>query len=214
MTMMSIFNSLLFIHIVFGFTALSAAAGAISTKKGETIHRFCGKIFVSAMTGIVITAIPMSLIKHDLFLFLIALFSYYFAISGWLYATTRSGIASTLAWVIAIIMLCVGLAMINYSVFYLRENNYQFTVLTIFGTLSCINAISDLKAYYFKKAVGNYRIIKHLSAMLGATIATLTAFTVVNFHTNPEYLAWIGPTILITPLIVWWRIRVSNWISP
>lgn len=207
------FNILLFIHIVCGFTSLSAAAGAICTKKGEFTHRTCGKIFVLGMTGIFLTAIPMSLITHDIFLFLIAIFSYYFALSGFLFAKTRSDMASIYAWALAIIMLVTGLAMLAYSIFYLSFNNYQGTVLTIFGALSCTTAMSDLKTYYYKKAVGNFRIIKHLTAMLGATIATLTAFTVVNFQTHPAFIAWLAPTVLILPVIFYWRHRVSKWKS-
>lgn len=209
--MISLFNTLLFVHIICGFTSLSAAAFALMSKKGESIHIFCGRLFVSGMTGIIATAIPMSIIKHDIFLFLIALFSYYFALSGWLYAKNRSGHASLLAWSLAILMLGIGIAMVCYSIFSQKQHHYQLTVLTVFGIIGCITSLSDLKTYYYHQAVGNFRIIKHLSAMLGATIATLTAFTVVNFQTHPEYLAWIGPTLLITPLIVWWRFRVAKW---
>ena len=99
------FSALLLIHIIFGFTSISAAVGAISTKKGGTVHRFCGKVFVCGMTGIFITAIPLSLMKNDLFLFLIALLSYYLALSGWLFAKNRSGVASLFAWSVATIML-------------------------------------------------------------------------------------------------------------
>lgn len=209
--MPSIFNLLLFIHIICGFTALTAAIGAISTKKGGRIHRLCGRIFVTGLTGIVITAIPMTIIKHDMFLFLIALFSYYFALSGWMYAKNRSGIASTLAWTISTLMLCLGFAMICYSLFHLHHNDYQANVLILFGVIASVTASADLKTYFYKNAIGNFRIVRHLSAMLGATIATTTAFTVVNFHSHPEYLAWIAPTIFITPLILWWRLRVMQW---
>jgi hypothetical protein len=47
--------------------------------------------------------------------------------------------------------------------------------------------------------------------MLGATIAALTAFTVVNIHTHPAYIAWIAPTILVLPVMLWWQKRVRAW---
>lgn len=208
--LLAVFNYLLLIHILSGFTSITAACGALLAEKGMPIHRLCGKIFVGGMTLIFLTAVPMSLIRHDWFLFLIALFSYYFALSGFMFARNRSDTASTFAWVIAFIMLGIGISMLIYSIMHIHEQSYQNTVLIVFGILSCIVSTSDLKTYYFKSAVGNERIIKHLSAMLGATIATLTAFTVVNIHTNPAYIAWIAPTIVILPLIFWWKYRVKR----
>lgn len=205
-----LFNTILFIHIFFGFTALSAAAGAISTKKGATPHRLCGKVFVIAMSGIVLSAIPLSIMKHDIFLFLIAIFSYYFAISGFLFATNHTGKPSRIAWISSSIMLTIGILMLIYSYFSPTSNSSPASVLVIFGIIACITGYSDLKLYRTKPISGTFRIIKHLTAMLGATIATLTAFTVVNFHTNPAIIAWITPTLLIVPIILWWRIKLSR----
>ncbi len=209
--MTTVFNSLLVVHITSGFTALTAAFGALLTEKGMYLHRLFGKLFLYAMTGIFITAIPMCYITQDLFLFLIALFSYYFAISGYFYARNRTGIASKYAWTVTIMMFWVGLYMISYSLSHLHTHNYQVTVLLIFGILGCSTSIGDLKTYYFDEATGNLRIIKHLSAMLGATIAACTAFTVVNIHTNPAYIAWVAPTVVMVPLIFYWTRRVKQW---
>ena len=46
--------------------------------------------------------------------------------------------------------------------------------------------------------------------MLAGTIATVTAALVVNVDTEPVWLAWILPTVLMTPLIVWWNRRVTR----
>jgi hypothetical protein len=46
--------------------------------------------------------------------------------------------------------------------------------------------------------------------MLAGTIAAVTAFTVVNVSTEPAVLAWLGPTAIITPLIVYWNRRVLD----
>jgi hypothetical protein len=39
--------------------------------------------------------------------------------------------------------------------------------------------------------------------MLGGAIATLTAVLVVNVTTEPEWLGWVAPSAVITPLILW-----------
>lgn len=209
--MTPIFNVLLGIHITAGFTAISAAFSALLTEKGKHLHRVSGRIFLYAMFFIVATAIPMCIIKANLFLFLIALFSYYFALSGYLFATNRSGMASTFAWAITGIMFCVSLGMMAYSISHLHSQDDQNVILLIFGIIGCLTSTGDFKTYYTDEAIGNFRIIKHLSAMLGATIAVITAFTVVNIQTNPVYLAWITPTLVILPVIAYWQRRVKNW---
>jgi uncharacterized membrane protein len=206
-----IFKLLLSIHILAGFTSLTSACGAILTKKGAYFHRLFGKIFVGGMTIIFITAIPLSLIRQDLFLFLIAFFSYYFALSGFMFARNQNSQASRFSWLIAFMMLGIGMTMLSYSIYHIHDQRYQNIVLLVFGILSCSTSVSDLKSYYYQTATGSERIVKHLTAMLGATIATLTAFTVVNIQTNPEYIAWIAPTILILPLIIWWTRKVRQW---
>ena len=54
------------------------------------------------------------------------------------------------------------------------------------------------------------RIAKHLTNMMGGTIAVVTAVLVVNPPANPEWVWWILPTVLITPVITWWNKKVLN----
>jgi hypothetical protein len=51
------------------------------------------------MVGIFLTAIPMSIINSNTFLFLIAIFSFYLAFAGMRFAKNRKGIATTIDWI-------------------------------------------------------------------------------------------------------------------
>jgi hypothetical protein len=46
--------------------------------------------------------------------------------------------------------------------------------------------------------------------MLGGTIAAVTAFTVVNVRLEPAVLVWLTPMVALTPLIVYWNVRVRR----
>jgi hypothetical protein len=203
-----IFIILLSIHIACGFSSLFSAFGAIFSPKGQPKHRFFGTCFFYGMTGIFITAIPLSLIKSNLFLFLIAIFSYYLAFSGWRYAKNRGGFPMKLDWVVSIIMLSASLAMIGFSIYQFDIHQFQTIVLLVFGSTGSIFSISDLKTYRNHSATSKQRIIKHFSAMLGATIATVTAFSVTNIPLKPQIILWLGPTIVFTPIIIWWKHKV------
>lgn len=203
-----VFNILLVIHITCGSVALLSAFGAMLTGKGQDKHRFLGKIFFYGMTGILITAIPLALMKHNLFLFLIALFSYYLAFSGWRYAKNRRGLPSKWDWMIGFIMLTASLTMIFFSIYHFQRNDFKTIVLLIFGMIGSIFSLSDLKTYYYRNGLGKQRIVKHLSGMMGAMIATVTAFSVTNIPLKSPIILWLGPTILLVPLIAWWKHKV------
>ncbi|MBK7964987.1 MAG: hypothetical protein IPK10_06675 [Bacteroidetes bacterium] len=39
--------------------------------------------------------------------------------------------------------------------------------------------------------------------MMGGYIATFTAFLVQNLHTDPSFIAWLAPTVILTPVIIY-----------
>ena len=73
---------LLPIHILAGIIALTTAALAVSSKKGKRLHVLSGRIYFWGIATIFLTAIPMSIISSNIFLFLIAIFSFYLAFAG------------------------------------------------------------------------------------------------------------------------------------
>jgi|TARA_B100000929_G_scaffold281854_1_gene261253 hypothetical protein len=46
--------------------------------------------------------------------------------------------------------------------------------------------------------------------MMAGTIATVTAVLVVNVATDPVWIAWIAPTVVITPFIFYWNKRTLS----
>jgi uncharacterized membrane protein YfcA len=71
------------LHIVMGYIALVVAPGAMLTQKGGVWHRRWGKIYFWAMAGVALTAVLLSLIRPNVFLLLLAVFSLYQAFSGY-----------------------------------------------------------------------------------------------------------------------------------
>lgn len=51
---------------------------------------------------------------------------------------------------------------------------------------------------------GVERIVHHVNAMMGASIAVLTAFVVTDFTIEPQFVLWLAPTVLISPTIALW----------
>lgn len=205
-----IFNLLLIIHVLCGSSSMACSVAAIATKKGGNEHKRYGRYFFYGMTGIFITAIPMALIKSNTFLFLIALFSYYLAFTGWRYARRHRSAISKSDWLVSSIMLMASLVMTGVGLWNFNLNNFESIVLLVFGLLGTVFSFNDLKLFYKGNLSSITRISKHLGAMLGGTIAVYTAFLVTNFNLKQPLILWLGPTIIITPLIIYWTKKVEN----
>ena len=202
------YSLLLTLHIAAGTTVLLAAAAALVTSKGAQRHIYAGRTFVLGMLGVFLTAVPMTFIRPNLFLFLIAVFSFYLASTGWLRATNRTGIPTFADWIAASVMTWTALAMCVVGIAGLRRGNAMGIVLVAFGAIGGIFALTDLYFLREKHYRGNFRIAAHLTRMLAGTIGAVTAFTVVNVRFEPEVIKWLAPTVVTMPLIVFWNIRV------
>ena len=196
---------LLTIHIVAGTISLFAAAFSLLSEKGKRVHILSGRAYFWGMAIIFLTAIPMSIISSNIFLFLIAIFAFYLAFAGMRFARNRKGIATTLDWIAVSLTILSGLGMLILSAIFFSNDDSQYIVLLVFGFLAITLGYADFKSYKNNTATGKERISRHLSNMMGGTIAVITAVVVVNPPFEPEWVWWVLPTALITPVIFWWN---------
>ena len=201
---------LLPIHILAGTIALLCAALAVSSEKGKRLHVLSGRAYFWGMATIFLTAIPMSIISSNIFLFLIAIFSFYLAFSGMRFARNRKGTATTLDWIAVSLTILSGLGMLILSAIFFSNDDSQYKVLLVFGFLAITLGYGDFKSYKNNTATGKERISRHLSNMMGGTIAVITAVLVVNPPFEYEWVWWALPTVLITPVIFWWNFKIRK----
>lgn len=208
---------LLYLHIAAGFSALVAAFVATLTKTLNLAHKwhiYSGRIFFGGMATIFLTAVLLSIITGNMFLLLIAIFSFYLAFSGWSYAKNRRGTPQRMDWVRSFGMLFASIVMASYGAYLLLSNDSNGITMLVFSGIGAALSISDLKTLYAGGVTGKERIVRHLTMMLAGSIATITAFIVVNFTFKPAFVLWLAPTLVITPVIVVWNIRIRRGTTP
>ena len=196
---------LLSIHVLTGTIALLCAALAVSSEKGKKFHVLSGRTYFWCMVGIFLTAIPMSIINSNTFLFLIAIFSFYLAFAGMRFAKNRKGIATTIDWIAVSLMILSGLGMWALAITYFISDNSQYITLLVFGFIALALGYGDYRSHKNKAATGKERIAKHLTNMMAGTIAVITAVLVVNVNIEPIWIWWLLPTVVITPIISYWN---------
>lgn len=207
--------TLLVIHIVAGSIALLTALAALVTAKGGTIHVRAGRVYAVGMTLIFLTAVPLAILGADVFLLLIAFFSFYLIFAGWRFARNRSRRPQLVDWVAVAIMGLTGLAMWGYAVALGVSGSGQWVTMLAFGSIAVALSVAD--GLFFnqgrsgrRRPAPYLRIQRHLTNMMAGTIATVTAVMVVNVSMNPVWLPWLLPTVVITPLIVWWNVQTAR----
>lgn len=211
--MQTLSQVLLIAHVISGSVALLAALIAISIRKGSPKHNFAGKVYFWSMMAVAVTAIPVSIIRPNLMLFFVALFSSYMAYAGWRFGRKARYIMNRPPYV-EWTMLLVGVAMIVSGVIQVSTSNPMGWVLVAFGGIGMQFAIQDLRGWGKTEDFGT-RISNHLSHMLGGTIATITAVLVQQVvprldQASPfKVVVWLAPTVIITPLIVVWARKVK-----
>ena len=211
--------TLLVIHIAAGSVALLTALAALVTAKGGTIHVRAGRVYAIGMTLIFLTAVPLAILGADVFLLLIAFFSFYLIFAGWRFARNRSRRPQPVDWVAVAIMGLTGLAMWGYAVVLGLSGSGQWVTMLAFGSIAVALSVAD--GLFFnqgrsgrRRPAPYLRIQRHLTNMMAGTIATVTAVMVVNVSMDPVWIPWLLPTVVITPLIVWWNVRTARQARP
>ena len=200
-----IFKTVLNIHILLGGVALFVAPAAMLTRKGGLWHRRWGKMFFGAITGLAVSAVVMSLIRSGLFFLLVALFAFYLALTGYrvLYRKTPRQRPGKMDWTAASTMLLGSLALIAYGIYRMLTSSSGIVAI-VFGVIGLLLAISDVRDFLHHPADKMGWWYSHMTRMLAAYIATITAFSVVNFKFLPPVARWLWATGAGTIGIVIW----------
>jgi hypothetical protein len=204
------YGVLLLCHVTGGAVSLLSAAVAIATTKGARGHVYAGRVFVLAMALVFVTAVPMTIIRPNPFLLVVAVFSFYLALTGWLRARNRSGMPVLADWIATVAMGVTAVAMAVMGLLMVAAGSMLGIVLLAFALIGGGLAASEVPFLRGRRYRGAERIVAHLGRMLGGTIAALTAFLVVNVRVVPAFLVFLAPTVLLTPLIFYWAARVGR----
>lgn len=203
--MNGIFKVTLIIHILFGSVALFVAPAAMMTGKGGAWHRRWGKVFFWAITVVAITAFMLSVIRSGLFFLLVAVFSFYLALTGYriLSRKTADQRAGKIDWTAATTMILGSLALIAHGLYGMLTSNFGLVAI-VFGVIGLWLAASDVREFLHHPADKMAWWYSHMTRMIAAYIATVTAFSVVNMKFLPLVTRWLWPTVIGTAGIVIW----------
>ena len=200
---------LIYLHAALGGIALLAGGLAMIFKKGSPRHKGSGKLFFFCMLGSALIALVVALIPthSSPFLLAIGVFSLYLLLSGYRalrFKQTPTDL--TIDKLISMSMILVGISMILVPIIVSSKLNI---VLSVFGAIGIFSGIRDLRLYRKPEQLKKSWLSLHLGNMMGAYIASFTAFLVVN-QFFPPLVGWLGPTVVGVIYIVWWNRKLQK----
>jgi uncharacterized membrane protein len=204
-----LWDATLWLHIATGFAALFAGLGALATRKGGRRHRLFGRGYVYSMAFVSASAVALYAIQPSftrLLLGLVAVFSFYFAFSGYrVLARKRPRDApDRLDWGAVALFAASSLVLAGFGATLYLDGASFGTVVLVFGGIGVVFGANDLRWLRRGPERGEW-LGEHLTRMGAGYIATVSAFSAVNFQFLPFVPRWLWPTLLGTPLLFYFR---------
>jgi uncharacterized membrane protein len=193
------FLPLLVVHIAAGTTALLSGPIPMLSAKGQTLHRRAGLVYAAAMAVTTVAGLVLALLRDDLLLMVIAVFSFFLVFNG--IRAIRRLRGRKHDWLdlgLAVATLVFSLGLFLWGLNLQGSGGPRWTAL-FFGVLGSFLALQQLRRLRADESVDWLKV--HLSSMGGGYIATVTAFLVVNVHFLPGTVVFVAPTLVGSVLI-------------
>jgi uncharacterized membrane protein len=206
---MNILDILKPVHIIGGSLTLISGLVAMTSKKGQSLHRLSGKVFFWSMAVTTVLGLNAGIFRPNYQIFIpIAIISFYQAASGYrilFIKTLNKGQQPKLVdWALTIGMLLTSIVFVVLGLLNLSIDIFYSIVLFSFSTIGFYCSGVDLYNYIKKPKNKFYWLFIHVFRMSHGFIAALTAFLVNNsklFPFLPQVLLLIIPIAIGQPLI-------------
>ena len=199
----------LFIHIVCGFTSLTVGVVPMIAQKGGKLHRQSGSVFFRAMFGVFVTATLSWMQAPERpflqFLLVVGFFSFHMALTGvrTLRLKKSADKPARLDWCVSGVAMVAGVGSLLFGLWQIYSgltttHSFPFfsILYLIFGIFFFRNGQMDWWLYSGRvQAEKMHWFYHHITRMVGAYIASFTAFCVVNGDKIPlpSLLVWTLP---------------------
>lgn len=211
---------MILLHIIGGLVGLTSGAVALSARKGATLHRKSGIIFVYAMLVLSSTGALMAALKPERISVIAGLLTFYLVITALL--TVRQP-AQRFHWMdggvmvlCAMFALVIGLLSIIFALQALNDPAGHTAgyapIGFIIGAVALLAALGDARMLLARGIQGAHRSARHLWRMCFALWIATSSFFLGQSDGFPEPLRIMPllctPVLLVLLLMFYWLARV------
>lgn len=202
----------LLIHICGATVGLLSGAAVMAMRKGTSLHRLTGDIFVISMLGMTSSASYMAAFtKPNRMNFMMGVLTFYLVASGWVAARRRDGEAGVFELGAGLVALLIGAS--DLIVGFQTPARDGAPVLFIFGPVALLAGASDIRMYMRGGVAGAQRVARHLWRMCLALSIAVLSFFIGQQKLFPDSIRKTHvlsvPPLLMLGLTIFWMCRVS-----
>jgi uncharacterized membrane protein len=208
---MSWYSNTALLHAAVGTLALVTFWVAGMSKKGSPVHKTAGKIYLLAMAGIIISALPLAVFivtnksqvagAFLLYLLVITTTSVW---NSWRAIRDKRDWQRYTGWIYKSLMILNLFSGLGIAYIGLFLADFMQVVISSFSLIGIIGAINMYRFQRVAPSDPRWWMREHLNAMLGNGIATHIAFLQIGFPkifpmlAGPVLvnLAWLGPIVV------------------
>lgn len=219
--MTPLFRTMLTLHIAAGCVAFLTAPIALLTAKGCKAHRQAGKIYFWSMALVAFSAVVLGILRPIIFLSLVAIFSFYAALSGYRVLYRKRPLAGSgptlFDWTAAGVTFVASLALFITGTFF-RFGSLGKLGWTagLFGVIGMAISGLDIRSFLRPSTDKNFWWYSHMTGMVASYIAAMTAFSavVLGRFLGQTPIVWFWPTAIGVPLLNLWVRRYKQRFAP
>jgi uncharacterized membrane protein len=202
----------LFLHIGGGALGLASGYTAVAVRKGETLHRIAGTVFVAAMLTMVGFALGLAISRGQTVNTFAGLFTLYMVLTAWLTVKRPEGVIGRIEPLLAALAAPMAIAglLIGFQGG-LDTVGVPNLAAGLFGALTALGFLCDLKVIRQGGVAGAARLSRHLWRMCAALLVATVSFFLGQMDEIPRALR--GPhlwVLALAPLalLIFWMVRV------
>lgn len=199
-----LFSNLLILHIICGGAGLITGTIAASVKKGSKLHLLTGIVFFWSMLVASVSALIMSILPghNNLFLFAVGGFTLYMILSGYRIVILKRQF-KTAPVKFPLTDYLVTIFGFSFAAFLLLQSvrgvifGRIFSIVPgVFGLICLSYVLHDVKLFMGRTTIKASWMYNHIVRMMGAMIASYTAFLVVNAQIDMQWILWLLPGVI------------------
>lgn len=193
-----LFTILLYVHIAGGTIGLICGTIAATVAKGRKAHIVNGKLFSVAMIAAAVSALIMSNMPghNNVFLFAVGGFTFYMVTTGNRMVHLKKDYRkSAIDYSLLFFGIVFSFFLLYLGVKSLLLSNFFGIVPIVFATVCMVYIKNDIMLLTGKRTIKSIWMLNHITRMMGALIASYTAFIVVNIQVEMQWVLWLAPSV-------------------
>ena len=211
---------LVYFHILMGAFALISGAIAFCARKGATLHKKSGLIFVITMLIMSCTGAFLASVNGEKLNVVAGCLTFYLVATAFLVIHRFNKFDRFYNTLLMIFGLIVGVSGMVVGTSILNDGGSKIDgqpteVLIVFSVIALLASVSDLRILFFGRLKGKQIFIRHIWRMGFAMFLATTSFFLGQSQVIPEEVRTIyflvTPVLLVLFLTIYWVVRVQLW---